>query len=91
MVKPIIILDGHSTRKNSLVLVDDKKIQYKLVTPFSDALRVGADPKDRHKIEWIDPAGGPMIKLGYRVNNLELVSIFHSTKHKAFILEFKEV
>ena len=90
MEKPIITLVGHDYKsKNTLVLVNPKKLQYKLVTPFSNALRCGLDKDDESKISWIDPSGGPMMKIGYKINDLELTSIFHSKKHQAFILEFK--
>ncbi len=94
MEKTIISLTGHDPKaKNQLVLVsfDKKYVKYKLVTPYSNALRCGVDAEDSDKIVWIDPSGGPMIKLGYKVNDLELAEIYHSTKFKAYILKFMRV
>ena len=93
MEKSIITLAGHDYKsKNTLVLVNPKKIQYKLVTPFSNALRCGSDSEDSHTITWIDPSGGPMMKVGeLKVNGLLLNKIFHSNKYRAFILEFNRV
>ena len=93
MEKSIITLAGHDYKgKNTLVLVNPKKIQYKLVTPFSNALRCGSDSEDSHTIAWIDPSGGPMMKVGeFKINDLLLNKIFHSNKYRAFILEFNRV
>ena len=93
MEKSIITLTGHGYKnKNTLVLVNPKKIQYKLVTPFSNALRCGSDSEDSHTITWIDPSEGPMMKVGeFKVNDLLLNKIFHSNKYKAFILEFNRI
>lgn len=93
MEKPIITLPGHSTNKNTLILDSSNKefVQYKLVTPYSNALRCGVDAENSDKITWIDPSGGPMMRIGYRVNDLELVEIFHSKKAKGFMLKFKRV
>lgn len=92
MEKSIITLAGHDYKsKNTLVLVNPKKIQYKLVTPFSNTIRCGSDSEDPHTIAWIDPSGGPMMKLGYKVNDLELIEIYHSKNHKAYILKFKKL
>lgn len=93
MEKSIITLTGHDYKsKNTLVLVNPKKIQYKLVTPFSNTLRCGSDSEDPHTIAWIDPSGGPMMKVGeFKVNGLLLNKIFHSNKYRAFILEFNRV
>ena len=92
MEKPIITLNGHSPWcKNTLVLVssDENFVKYKLVTPYSNVLRRGFDAEDPDKVTWIDPSVGPVMKLGYKVNNLELIEIYHSKKYKAFILKFK--
>ena len=94
MEKTIISLIGHDLKaKNQLALVsfDKKYVKYKLVTPYSNALRCGVDSENSDKIVWIDPSGGPMIKLGYKVNDLELVEIYHSNKFKAYILKFKRI
>lgn len=94
MEKPIITLDGHNPWcKNTLVLVsfDKNFVKYKLVTPYSNALRCGIDAENSDKITWIDPSGGPMMKLGYKVNDLELVEIYHSNKVKAYVLKFKRL
>jgi hypothetical protein len=95
MEKPIITLNGHDTKsKNTLVLIsfDKKQVKYKLVTPFSNTLRCGSDSEDSHTIAWIDPSGGPMMKVGeFKVNDLLLNKIFHSNKYRAFILEFNRV
>ena len=93
MEKSIITLAGHDYKsKNTLVLVNPKKIQYKLVTPFSNTLRCGSDSEDPHTIAWIDPSGGPMMKVReFKVNGLLLNKIFHSNKYRAFILEFNRV
>ena len=94
MEKTIITLNGHDAKaKNTLTLVsfDKKQVKYKLVTPFSNALRCGLSPNNPEVIEWIDPSGGPLMKLGYKVNDLELVEIYHSNKFKAYILKFKKV
>jgi hypothetical protein len=94
MEKPIITLDGHNPGcKNTLVLVsfDKNFVRYKLVTPYSNSLRCSIDAENSDKITWIDPSGGPMMKLGYKVNDLELVEIYHSNKVKAYILKFKRL
>jgi hypothetical protein len=94
MEKPIITLNGHDTKsKNTLVLIsfDKKQVKYKLVTPFSNALRCGYSQNNPTVIEWIDPSGGPMIKLGWEINDLKLVEIYHSAKFKAFMLKFERV
>lgn len=93
MEKPIITLLGHSTSKNTLILISSDKefVQYKLITPYSNALRCGVDAEDSDKIAWIDPSGGPMMKIGYKVNDLELVEIFHNKKAGGFVLKFKRV
>lgn len=94
MEKPIITLNGHDTKsKNTLVLIsfNKKQVKYKLVTPFSNALRCGLSHDNPDVIEWIDPSGGPMMKLGWKVNNLKLVEIYHSAKFKAFMLKFERV
>ena len=47
MEKTIITLNGHDAKaKNTLTLVsfDKKQVKYKLVTPFSNALRCGISP-----------------------------------------------
>ena len=94
MEKTTIQLTGHDPRcKNILTLVsfDKKQVKYKLVTPFSSALRCGLNHDNPDVIEWIDPAGGPLMKLGYKVNDLELIEIYHSKNHKAYILKFKKL
>jgi NADPH-dependent 7-cyano-7-deazaguanine reductase QueF-like protein len=94
MEKPIITLDGRNPGcKNTLVLVsfDKNFVKYKLVTPYSNALRCGTDAENSDKITWIDPSGGPMMSIGYKVNDLELIEIYHSKKFKAYILKFKKV
>jgi hypothetical protein len=94
MEKTIISLVGHDPRtKNHLALVsfDKKYVKYKLVTPFSNALRCGISPDNPDVIEWIDPSGGPLMKLGWVVNDLKLVEIYHSKKLKAYILKFERV
>ena len=94
MEKTIITLNGHDPRvKNTLALVsfDKHYVKYKLVTPYSNALRCGIDAENSDKVTWIDPSGGPMMKLGYKVNDLELVEIYHSTKVKAYVLKFKRL
>ena len=94
MEKTIISLVGHDPRaKNQLALVsfDKKYVKYKLVTPFSNALRCGLNNENPELIDWIDPSGGPMMKIGYKVNDLELIEIYHSKKFKAYILKFKKV
>jgi hypothetical protein len=93
MEKTIITLNGHSASKNTLVLVSSDKeyVHYKLITTLSNALRCGADAENSDKITWIDPSGGPMMKLGYKVNDLELVEIYHSNKVKAYVLKFKRL
>ena len=94
MEKSIITLVGHDTRtKNTLVLVKQNKdsVEYKLITPYFNALRCGGDAENPEKITWIDPSGGPMIKIGYKVNDLELIEIYHSKKHRAFVLKFKRL
>lgn len=94
MEKPIITLNGHNPGcKNTLVLVsfDKNFVKYKLVTPYSNALRCGIDAENSDKRTWIDPSGGPMMKLGYKVNDLELVEIYHSNKVKAYVLKFKRL
>jgi hypothetical protein len=93
MEKTIIILNGHSASKNTLVLVsfDKEYVHYKLIAPLSNALRCGVDAENSDKITWIDPSGGPMMSIGYKVNDLKLVEIYHSKKHNAFILKFERV
>ena len=94
MEKTIIKLQGHDPRMNntlSLVSFDKKYVKYKLVTPFSNALRCGLSKDNTEVIEWIDPSGGPMMKLGYKVNDLELIEIYHSKKFKAYLLKFKKL
>ena len=94
MEKTIISLVGHDPRaKNQLALVsfDKKYVKYKLVTPFSNTLRCGLNNENPELIDWIDPSGGPMMKIGYKVNDLELIEIYHSKKFKAFILKFRKV
>lgn len=93
MEKTIITLSGHSTTKNTLTLLsfDKKQVKYKLVTPYPNALRCGVDAENSEKIAWIDPSGGPMIKLGWVLNDLRLVEIYHSSKFKAFVLKFERV
>jgi len=94
MEKTIITLNGHDAKaKNTLTLVsfDKKQVKYKLVTPFSNALRCGLSPNNPEVIEWIDPSGGPLMKLSWVVNDLKLVEIYHSKKFKAYILKFKRV
>lgn len=94
MEKTIITLNGHDPRaKNTLALVsfDKQFVKYKLVTSYSNALRCGVDAENSDKITWIDPSGGPMMKLGYKVNDLELIEIYYSKKFKAYILKFKKV
>ena len=94
MEKTIIKLQGHDPRMNntlSLVSFDKKYVKYKLVTPFSNALRCGLSKDNPEIIEWIDPSGGPLMKLGYKVNDLELIEIYHSKNHKAYILKFKKL
>lgn len=94
MEKTIITLNGHDAKvKNTLTLVsfDKKQVKYKLVTPFSNALRCGLSPDNPDVIEWIDPSGGPFMKLGWVVNDLKLVEINHSKKLKAYILKFERV
>lgn len=52
MEKSIITLAGHDYKsKNTLVLVNPKKIQYKLVTPFSNILRCGSDSEDLYQLD----------------------------------------
>ncbi len=93
MEKTIITLNGHSASKNTLVLVSSDKeyVHYKLITPLSNALRCGTDAENSDKITWIDPSGCPMMSIGYKVNDLKLVEIYHSKKHKAFVLKFERV
>ena len=94
MEKTTIQLTGHDPRyKNilSLVSFDKKYVKYKLVTPYSNALRCGLDAENSDKIAWIDPSGGLLMKLGYKVNDLELIEIYHSKNHKAYILKFKKL
>ena len=94
MEKAIISLIGHDPKiKNTLVLVsfDKKQVKYKLVTPYTNALRRGLDSEDPNKTVWIDPSGGPMIKLGWKVNNLKLTEIYYSTRFKAYILKFMKL
>lgn len=94
MEKTIISLIGHDPKiKNTLVLVsfDKKQVKYKLVTPYTNALRCGSDSEDPNRIAWIDPPGGPMMKLGWKVNDLELTEIYHSTRFKAYILKFMKL
>lgn len=94
MEKTIIQLIGHDPKvRNHLILVsfDKSFVKYKLITPFSNALRCGLNNENPELIDWIDPSGGPMMKLGYRINDLELVEIKHSKKFKAYILKFKRV
>lgn len=94
MEKTIITLNGHDAKaKNTLTLVsfDKKQVKYKLVTPFSNALRCGISLDNPDVIKWIDPSGGPMMKLGWVINDLRLVEIYHSKKHRAYILKFERV
>lgn len=93
MEKSIIQLNGHDPRaKNTLTLLsfDKKYVKYKLVTPYSNALRCGVNAENPEIIDWIDPSGGPMMKIGYKINDLELDEIYHSKKFKAFILKFRK-
>ena len=93
MEKSIIQLIGHDPKaKNTLTLLsfDKKYVKYKLVTPYSNALRCGVNAENPEVIDWIDPSGGPMMKIGYKINDLELDEIYHSKKFKAFILKFRK-
>ena len=94
MEKTIITLIGHDPKaKNTLVLLsfDKKTVKYKLVTAYPNALRCGLNSEGQSIIEWIDPPGGPMLKIGNKINDLELTEIYHSKRFKAFILTFKKV
>lgn len=94
MEKSIIQLVGHDLRHRnilSLVNSNEKYVEYKLVTPYSGILKRSSDIENPDKIAWIDPSGGPRMEIGYKVNDLELVEIYHSKKHRAYILKFERV
>ena len=95
MEKPIITLIGHDPKvRNTLTLLEAKSknnIRYKLISPYSNVLRCGINNNNPDVIDWIDPSGGPMMKIGYKVNDLELTEITYSKKIKAFVLKFKRV
>ena len=94
MEKSIIQLVGHDLRHRnilSLVNSNEKYVEYKLVTPYSGILKRFSVIANHDKITWIDPSGGPRMEIGYKVNDLELVEIYHSKKLKAYILKFKRI
>lgn len=68
-IQKLVLLDNRYNNYNYLKKIGDKEYKYEGIN--NDYLRVGYDNKDKHKITFIDPEGGPFLSIGSEVFGIE--------------------
>lgn len=82
----LIKLSNRYKDKNYLRQIGDKEYKYEGDLEY---IRIGYSTKDKYKIEFIDPSGGPFLSVGSEVFGIEGKIAEINKEDKTFILKFE--
>lgn len=82
----LIKLSNRYKDKNYLRQIGDKEYKYEGDLEY---IRIGYSTEDKHKIEFIDPSGGPFLSVGSEVFGIEGKITEINKEDKTFILKFE--
>lgn len=82
----LIKLSNRYKDKNYLRQIGDKEYKYEGDLEY---IRIGYSTEDKHKIEFIDPSGGPFLSVGSEVFGIEGKIKEINKEDKTFILKFE--
>lgn len=72
-MKSEIKLNSRGNIDNRLIQIEGKPLKFKLETPFN--YRIGFENDNIEECTFIDPAGGPFIKVGSEIDGHKVKSI----------------
>lgn len=85
-VQRLVLLSNRYKEHNYLRQIGDKEYRYEGDLEY---IRVGYSTKDKYKIEFIDPSGGPFLSVGSEVFGIEGKIAEINKEDKTFILKFE--
>lgn len=85
-IQRLVLLSNRYKEENYLRQIGDKEYKYEGDTEY---LRIGYSTEDKHKIEYIDPSGGPFLSVGSEVFGIEGKITEIKEVDKDFILKFE--
>ena len=85
-IQRLILLSNRHKENNYLRQIKDKEYKYEGDLEY---IRVGYSQKDKYKIEFIDPSGGPFLSVGSEVFGIEGKITEINKEDKTFILKFE--
>lgn len=81
-------LIGHDNDQTKFVLEHDN-VYYIDFGKWNDYYRVGFETDWKVDPIYVDPPGGPFIKVGYKTDNVEVTKLFYESDR--FKVELKEI